>query len=95
MDIKDTSKLKMEAQLNEFSAHIILLEAKAENAGTGLRMKYANELIELRTKQQQTLNKFEALVDTSEAVLEQVKESADHVWGKPKTSVTKAQAKSQ
>ncbi len=93
MDIKEAYKQKMEAQLKEWNAHINLLEAKAENAGADLKVKYASELNELKTKQQNASKKLEALGEASGEAWEKVKESADHVWDDLKASLARAQAR--
>ncbi len=48
---EQTYKDKMSAQLNEWNAQIHLLAAKAENATADLKVKYADELEVVRTKQ--------------------------------------------
>ena len=51
MDAKDVYKQKREAQLKEWGAQINLLEAKAENVGADMKVKHAEIMQGLRSKQ--------------------------------------------
>jgi len=93
MDVKEAYKQKMDAQLKEWSTQISLLEAKAENTSADLKVKYATELSEPKSKQQIAAKKFEALGETSGEAWEKVKESADHIWDDLKASLARAQAR--
>ena len=83
----------MEAQLNEWSAQIDLLEAKVKNAGADIRIIRANELHELRAKQRAASEKLKDLEKASGKAWEQVKKTADEIWDDLKTGVADVHAK--
>lgn len=87
MVIQTEYKQKMAAQLKEWGAQIDLLEAKMENAGADIKVKYAKEIDELRTKQRTASAKMEELVNDSGEAWEQIKETADKLWDDLKASV--------
>ncbi len=93
MDIQKAYKQKMEAQLNEWSAQIDLLEAKVKNAGADIRIIRANELHELRAKQRAASEKLKDLEKASGKAWEQVKKTADEIWDDLKTGVADVHAK--
>lgn len=87
MEIQTAYKQKMAAQLKEWGAQIDLLEAKMENTGADIKVKYAKELDELRTKQRTASEKMEELMNASGEAWEQVKETADKIWDDLKVGV--------
>lgn len=93
MELQDAYKQKMAAQLKEWSAQINLLEAKVASAGADIRVKRAEELVELRAKQHAAGEKMKELGRAGGAAWEQVKETADKIWDDLKTGITDAQAK--
>jgi len=93
MEIQEAYKQKLAAQLNEWDAQINLLEAKIENVGADMRIKRAEELHELRAKQQAASAKLQDLGKASGEAWEQIKETADKIWDDLKAGVTEAQAK--
>ena len=93
MEIQEAYKLKMAAQLKEWSAQIDLLEAKAENAGADMKVMRAKQLQELRAKQRAASEKMKELGKASGAAWEQVKTTADKIWDELKTGVADAHSK--
>ncbi len=93
MEIQSAYKQKMEAQLNEWSAQINLLEAKMDNVGAEMRVKRAEELHELRSKQKAAMEKMRELGRSTGEAWEQVKLAADKMWADLKTGLTDAQSK--
>lgn len=93
MELQEAYKQKLTAQLNEWSAQLNLLEAKAENAGADVRVRHAEELQALRAKLHAASEKLQALEKSSGEAWEQVKETADKVWEDIKTGFAEAHAK--
>lgn len=93
MEIQDAYREKMGAQLKEWSAQINLLEAKLATVSAEMRVKRAEELHELRSKQQAASEKMKELGKASGEAWEQVKITAEKVWDDLKTGLTDAHAK--
>ena len=93
MDVKDAYKKKMEAQLKEWGAQINLLDAKIENAGASMKVKRAEAVNELRTKQRAASAKLKELEKSSGDAWEQVKHTADKLWDDLKTGVADTHSK--
>lgn len=93
MEIQNAYKQKMAAQMKEWGAQINLLEAKLDSVGADMRVKRAEELHELRTKQHAAAEKMKELGKSTGEAWEQVKVSADRMWDDFKTGLTDAQSK--
>jgi hypothetical protein len=93
MEIQNAYKQKMAAQMKEWSAQINLLEAKLDSVGADLRVKRAEELHELRARQQAAAEKMKELGKSTGEAWQQVKISADKMWDDFKTGLTDAQSK--
>ncbi|MGZ8165933.1 MAG: sll1863 family stress response protein [Methylobacter sp.] len=93
MKMRDAYVEKLAAELNEWSAQIDLLAAKAENAKADAKLQYAQALEELRSKQQEASEKIKELEEASDEAWESVKTTADTVWKDLKTGITAASAK--
>ena len=72
---------KMEAQLNEWSAEIDLLKARAEKAGTEAEVEYQDRLETLRTRE-----------SAARAKLAELKQSGADAWESLKSGVESAMA---
>jgi hypothetical protein len=93
MDTKDAYKQKREAQLKEWGAQINLLEAKAENIGADMKVKHAEIMQELRSKQHTASEEIKNLSKASGDAWEQVKSTADRIWDDLKHGVAEAHSK--
>ncbi|MGL6053569.1 MAG: hypothetical protein ACRC16_27020 [Aeromonas salmonicida] len=93
MEVQKAYKEKLNAQLNEWSSQINLLEAKMENISADLKVKRAKEIQALRVKQHAASDKMDELGKTSGESWEQVKLTADKMWSDLKTGLAEAQSK--
>lgn len=93
METKDAYKQKLEAQLKEWSAQINLFAAKVENAGADVKLKYAQELDVLHTKQREAAKKIKELEDASGDTWEKVKVTADTVLDDLRTGIAQVISK--
>ncbi|MDD5580765.1 MAG: hypothetical protein PHY16_16000 [Methylobacter sp.] len=93
MKTRDAYIEKMAAELNEWSAQIDLLAAKAKNVKADAKLQYAQELEELRVKQREASEKMKELEEAGDEAWEDVKMTADKVWKDIKTGITTASAK--
>jgi hypothetical protein len=90
MEIQDAYRQKLGAQLKEWSAQINLLEAKLANAAADVKVRRAEELQGLRAQQRAASAKMKELGKAGAEAWEQVKESADKIWGELKTRIADA-----
>ncbi|MGH8556427.1 MAG: hypothetical protein ACRESZ_02980 [Methylococcales bacterium] len=81
------------AELKEWSAHIDLLTAKMDNAAEHARLKYAEELDNLRAMQHSATEKMKELEEASGDAWETVKQTADKVWDDFRAGIASASAK--
>lgn len=93
MDMQNAYKQKREAQLKEWGAQINLLEAKAENVGADMKVKHAEIMRALRTKQNAASEEIKNLGKASGEAWDQVKLTADKVWDDLKSGVADAHSK--
>ena len=80
MKTKDEYLASLTSELKEWSVQIDILTARAENAAAELKLKYAEELDELRAKQYVATEKLKELEHASGDAWESVKETADKIW---------------
>lgn len=93
MDIQNAYKQKREAQLNEWSAQLKLMEAKLENVGADMRVKRAEQIQALREQQHSASEKMQELGKASGEAWEQVKTTADKIWDDLKSGMADAHSK--
>jgi len=93
MEIQEAYRQKMAAQLKEWNAQINLFEAKLETTGADLKLKRAQELQELRAKQQTAIDKMHELGQASGEAWTQLRNTADKIWDDLKTGMAEAHAK--
>jgi hypothetical protein len=93
MEIQEAYKQKRAAQLKEWGAQLNLLEAKAENVGADLKVKHAEVMLALRTKQRTASEKMKDLGTASAEAWDEVKVTADKVWDDLKVGMADAHAK--
>ena len=79
MDKKDAYVKKMKAQLDEWSADIDKLQAKAEKAEAGLQLEYQDQMEKVRS-----------LRTAARQKLTQLKEAGGEAWKEFKTGVETA-----
>ncbi len=87
MDSKEAYKQKLNAQLKEWSAQISLINAKIENKGADMRLKYAKELDSVKEKQDEVIQKIKDLDQATEESWEKVKVTTDQILNDLKTGV--------
>lgn len=93
MDIQNAYKQKREAQLNEWSAQLKLMEAKLENVGADMRVKRAEQIQALRDQQRSASQKMQELGKASGEAWEEVKTTADKIWDDLKAGMADAHSK--
>jgi uncharacterized protein YicC (UPF0701 family) len=93
MKTKDEYIEKLTSELKEWSAQIDILTARTEIAAADLKLKYAEELEELRSKQHAAAEKLKELEDASGDAWKTVKETADKVWNDLRTGLADVTSK--
>jgi uncharacterized protein YlxW (UPF0749 family) len=81
------------AELKEWSAQIDVLAANAESAAADAKLKYTEELAELRAKQQAAAAKIKELEEASDDAWVTVKDTAVEVWADLKAGLASAVGK--
>ena len=90
MDSKEAYKQKLNAQIKEWNAQINLLNAKIENKGADLKLKYSKELDALKEKQDDVLQKIKELDESTTENWEKIKVTADQMLSDLKTGLNNA-----
>jgi methyl-accepting chemotaxis protein len=90
MDLKEAYKQKLNAQMKEWGAQINLLNAKVENKGADMKIKYSKELDALKAKQDEIAQKIKELDEAKVENWEKVKDTADQILADLKTGLANA-----
>ncbi len=93
MESQNAYKMKMTAQLKEWSAQINLLEAKFENSGADMKVFRTEQLCALRAKQHAASEKLRTLGISSGEAWVKLKETTDKVWEDLKNGLAEAHSK--
>ncbi len=93
MEIQEAYRQKRAAQLQEWTAQINFLEARAANAGADMAVRRAETLQALRAKQRAAAEKMLELEKSTGEAWEQVKDTADKIWDELKAGVAEARSK--
>lgn len=80
MSMKEAYEQKLQAQLDEWSAEIDKLKARADDAEADAQLEYYKEIEELRSMQEEASNKLAELKDASDDAWEDLKAGADSAW---------------
>ena len=93
METKEAYKKKLEAQLNEWSAQITLLSAKAKNKGADVNLQLAKTLEDLQAKQGAVTKKIKELDEAGSEAWDSVRVTAEKVLNDLKKGVGEALSK--
>ena len=80
MSMKEIYQKKLQAQLDEWSAEIDILKAKADKAKADAQLEYYKEIEELRSMQEAASSKLAELKDASDDAWEDLKAGMDSAW---------------
>jgi len=93
MATKEAYRKKFEAQLKEWDAKLAVLTAKAQKASADARIKYENELENLKTKRAAVHKTLEELGRRSESAWEDMKDGAEKTWDEMSKALEKVAAR--
>lgn len=80
MDTKKAYQEKMEAQIREWSAKMELLRAKADKTKAEAKIKYYEQIEELKEKQELAHLKLNELRGSKDEAWEELKAGFDKAW---------------
>lgn len=80
MSIKEAYEQKLQAQLDEWSAEIDKLKAKADSAEADAQLEYYKRIEELRSMQETAANKLTGLKDAGDDAWEDLKAGIESAW---------------
>jgi DNA repair exonuclease SbcCD ATPase subunit len=81
MSMKEAYEQKLQAQLDDWSAEIDKLKAKADSAEADAQLEYYKEIEELRSMQETASRKLAELKDAGDDAWEDLKAGMDSAWG--------------
>ena len=93
MKVHEAYKEKMVAQLKEWDAQIKLFDAKVAKAGADMKVRHAEEIVALRSKQRMASEKMKELEKATGEAWDQTKETADKIWDDLKAGIAAANSK--
>lgn len=87
---REAYEKKFDAQLNEWSAQIALLRAKADNAKADANMDYHKTIEALQRKRDEAAAKLHDLKAAGDDAWEDVKKGAERAWDEVKSAYHEA-----
>ncbi|HEO99274.1 MAG TPA: coiled coil domain-containing protein [Epsilonproteobacteria bacterium] len=80
MGMKEAYEQKLQAKLDEWSADIDKLKAKADSAEANLQLEYYKKIEELRSMQETAADKLIELKDAGDDTWEDIKAGVESTW---------------
>ena len=80
MDRIESTRQKLSAQLDQWSAEIDRLEAKAREAEADAQLRYMSEVEELRERKEEAIQRLRELSDASERAADDMVAGAERAW---------------
>lgn len=93
MSMKQAYEKKLESQLDEWSAEIDKLKAKADSAEADAQLEYYKKIEELRSMQEAANEKLGELKEASDDAWEDLKAGMDSAWDSLSRSIKSATAR--
>lgn len=90
MNLKEAYEKKMQARLDEWSAEIDVLKAKADKAKANARVEYSKQVEELKIKKQAASVKLAELRKASDGAWEDLKTGLESAWDSLEKAVKSA-----
>jgi multidrug resistance efflux pump len=84
---------KLDAQLKEWSAQIVLLKAKADNAKAEAKIEYHKTIETLQKKQNDARTKLQELKAAGDEAWGDIKAGAEKVWAEAKAAYHEASSR--
>ncbi len=90
MNKKQAYEEKLQAQLDEWSAKIATLKAKASKSEAETKVKYYETIEDLQERQASVKSKLQDLREASDDAWEDLKEGVEHAWNSLENAVKSA-----
>ena len=90
MSMKEAYEKKLQANLDEWSAEIDKLKAKADSATADAQLRYYKQIEELRLMQEAAGKKLDELKAASDDAWEDLKAGVDSAWDSLSSSIKSA-----
>lgn len=93
MSVKDEYVAKLKSQLDEWSADIDVLEARARKVDAELRVKCDEQLVLLRAKRDEARIKLKEIQDSAGDAWQELRKGGDEAWASIKHALAEARKK--
>lgn len=93
MSLKDDYVNKLKAQLDEWSAEIDVLEARARKADADMRVKFESQLTTVKKKRDEARVKLTEIRESSGDAWQELKKGGDEAWESIKRALVEARKK--
>lgn len=90
MEKRDLYLEKINAQIQQYSAKLAGMRAKAAEVNADMKLEYLNQVEKLEGKREGLKKKYEQLSKASESSWEDMKEGTEKAWKELKESFAKA-----
>jgi uncharacterized coiled-coil DUF342 family protein len=80
MNMKESYRQKLQAQLDQWSAEIDKIKARADKADADVKLEYSEQIEDLRVKQQAAKEKLAGLLSASDDAWEDLKAGVESAW---------------
>jgi uncharacterized coiled-coil DUF342 family protein len=80
MNMKESYRQKLKAQLDQWSAEIDKIKARADKADADVKLEYSEQIEDLRVKQQAAKEKLAGLLSASDDAWEDLKAGVESAW---------------
>ena len=80
MNMKESYRQKLKAQLDQWSAEIDKIKARADKADADVKLEYSEQIEDLRVKQQAAKEKLAGLLSASDDAWEELKAGVESAW---------------
>lgn len=80
MSMKESYQQKLQAQMDEWSAEIDKLKARADKQNADVKLEYYEQIEGLRVKQKAATDKLSALMSASDDAWEELKAGVESAW---------------
>ncbi|CAG0991096.1 hypothetical protein MTYP_02288 [Methylophilaceae bacterium] len=93
MSLKDAYVEKLKAQLDEWSADIDVLEARAKKVDAELRVKCDEQLVVLRSKRDEAKVRLKEIQESAGDAWQELRKGGDEAWESIKHAFIEARKK--
>lgn len=93
MSVKDEYVEKLKSQLDEWSADIDVLEARARKLDAELRVKCDEQIVLLRAKRDEARIKLKEIQDSAGDAWQELRKGGDEAWESIKRAMAEARKK--